>query len=86
MTKEEYREEAQDLASRLKEDSTVRINNDVEVLLLLTLAMEQKDPCILDLVKRKTEDWLEGDDYKDARFYLVEVLENCLEEQDDDDE
>ena len=74
MTLEEHRDEARYLAKSLSDDPSYRIHYDHEAFSLIAHAVETKDFNLFDTVARKTSEWLEGEDTKGARDYLLQAL------------
>lgn len=82
MTIEEHRDEALYLVKSLNEDPSYRIHYDHEAVSLIAFAVENNNPDLLETVARKTNDWLEGEDDKDARNYLLQALTEHFEHHD----
>ena len=82
MNIEDHREEATDLAKRFRENPNTRINYDHEAVSLIALAVETNDPDLTDAVASDTNGWLESDDEKGARQYLIHVISEHLSSHD----
>ena len=82
MTIEEHRDEARYLARSLAQDPDYRMGYDHEAISLIALAVETKDPDLLDAVSRATAPWIEGEDEKGSRNYLLQALTDHFHNQD----
>ena len=82
MTIEEHRDEAKYLARSLQENPGYRIVYDHEATALIALAVEQKDPHLLEIVENQTRQWPEEEDEKGARAYLIKTLRLLLPQTD----
>ena len=80
MTADEHREGAKTLARHARENPGYKISHDNDATELIALAVETKDPHLLEIVENHTEQWLESTDNKGARQYLIEALKPLLEQ------
>ena len=82
LTIAEQRDEAKYLATAVMQDPPERIGYDHEAVELIAYAAEQKDPELLDIVDRMTAPWMESDDEKGVRLYLIEAVRGLIAQAD----
>lgn len=78
MTIEEHRDEAKYLAKSTAEKPPQKMYYDHEAISLIAYAAEQRDTSLLDTVERQTGTWLEGDNEKGVRAYLIEAVRELI--------
>ena len=80
MTIEEHRDDARYLAETIARNPAHRLQHDVEATELIAFALEEHNQELLDAVETRVENWLEGEDQKDTRTYLIHAVRTLLQQ------
>ena len=54
------------------------ISYDYHAILMIAYALNNRDTDLLDMVKCATNGWLEGEDEKEARKYLIDTVKEAV--------
>ena len=77
----ERRAEILEMANEMAANQNAGPNNDDDANGLIALALETRNPRLLNRVERETEGWLESPDCKETRQYLMDTVREAMETQ-----